>query len=147
MGLCSRQDSLAAVEYYLDPKNAQNTLYCLAYRKLHNPTRDMEVPTTLNIRRRILKFIDVVEGSREIVFNERIYMTYTDPRLKFPQCSSDYKLAYNAKEILQYIWAPDIDTAVYSSTQYDSSGTKSNSGLKIKLWPVSLSPFLFRLHD
>ena len=72
------------IVYYFAPLQVQKTLYCIDYVKESSPMHPQR--TQLNMTRKMTKFVDVIDVSREIVFSELLKFYYTDPRLTFKNC-------------------------------------------------------------
>ena len=127
------------IEYYFTPQEAQKTLYCIDYIKAKSPTYPQR--TSLNTTRKIIKFIDVIDDSREIILSEVFKIRYFDNRLAFSNCTDDdFSLKSNGKgktgDFSDHIWGPRMSLDLYSSIELHTFADAQ--GMSIKLFPVSL---------
>ena len=116
----------------------QQTFYCIDYKKARNPNHPQTTP--INMTRKIIKFIDVIEDSREIVFSELSKFYYFEPRLMFKNCpDEDFFLKSHDKidDFSDFIWAPLFAADVYSSIEFHTFGKAQ--AVSNKLYPVGYS--------
>ena len=128
----------STIVYYFAPLQVQKTLYCIDYVKESSPMHPQR--TQLNMTRKMTKFVDVIDVSREIVFSELLKFYYTEPRLTFKNClNQDLALKSNDKtdDFSNFIWIPKIDTDMYGSIKFHTFG--NTQGMSTALFPVSFS--------
>ena len=132
----------SAIDYYFAPLQVQKTLYCIGYIKTRSPMYPQK--TQLNMTRKITKFIDVIDDSREIIFSELLKYYYFEPRLTFKNCSAaDLELKSN--DLSDYIWIPNISADMYSSFKFHDFGSyKSLSTTLIPSIGVVIREFKYK---
>ena len=131
----------SAILYYFAPLQVQNTLYCIDYIKESSPMHPQK--TQVNMTRKVIKFVDVIDDSREIVFSELLKFYYTEPRLTFKNClNKDLALKSNDKtdDFSDFLWIPKFDANMYSSIKFHTFG--NIPGLSTTLLPVSFQIFI-----
>ena len=96
--------------HYFSVRNVEETLKCIGYRKYKRP----EQPLTIDFGRQIRQLMKIDENERNVLFEEKIWLEFNDPRLQFNFCQDLLELGQNKVEFLtdlsNIFWKPDLDT-------------------------------------